>query len=289
MNFSTLLECYPDIALDRHCLSFSRRAASADIAEAYARAGVVMLKDAMPPTLLERAAYGFRQCLQAAPVSPTEANAHGSWHSPWLLRLGDFFPAADILGAIVRSWIWDVVEELCQTSQIVLLLKFCTARHSVDDSLGLGAHQDAKVVEPSVPMSLWIPLQDIVPRRCSGLGFVVPHPNCILPTSADNDVGEDYLLSEPASLWMPSYALGDLSIHSRFAVHYTTGFGTGTDRYSLEVRAMPRLAAPSDHLDPALYVARRNGVPSFVRAHSSLAEANAFLKAALAAAPVDKG
>jgi hypothetical protein len=83
---------------------------------------------------------------------------------------------------------------------------------------------------------------------------------------------------------LPRYALGDLSIHSRFSVHCTTGFGTQTDRYSLEVRAMARAAAPADHLDPALYVARRNGLPSFVRAHSSPGKgADEFLRAAVLA------
>jgi hypothetical protein len=282
MNFKILLERHPDLALDRHRLSFSRETASADIAKAYARSGVVLLKGALPPASLEAAASGFRQYLRAQPPSAATSNARGSWHSPWLVRQGDFFPAAGILAAVVRSWIWDVVEEICQSSRIVLLLKFCTARHGVDDLLGLGAHQDAKVVDHSVPLSLWIPLQEIVPGRCSGLGFVVPPPDHILPTLAHDDVGADYLMREPANLWLPRYALGDLSIHSRYSVHYTTGFGTRTDRYSLEVRAMPRMAAPVDHLDPALYVARRNGQPSFVRAHGSPDKgADAFLGAAM--------
>jgi hypothetical protein len=284
MNFKTLLERHPDLVLDRHRLSFSRETASADIAKAYARSGVVLLKAALPAILLQAAASGFRQYLQARPLSAATSNARGSWHSPWLVRHGEFFPAAGILAAVVRSWIWDVVEEICQSSRIVLLLKFCMARHGVDDLLGLGAHQDAKVVEQSVPLSLWIPLQEIVPGRCSGLGFVVPPPDHVLPTLAHDDVGADYLLQEPAKLWLPRYGLGDLSIHSRFSVHCTTGFGTRTDRYSLEVRAMPRMAAPVDHLDPALYVARRNGLPSLVHAHGSPDKgAEAFLEAAMRA------
>ena len=93
-----------------------------------------------------------------------------------LVRSGNFYPAAAVISAVIKSWTWDVVEELCQSSNIVVLLKFCTARHSIDQSLGVGAHQDAKVVAFAVPLSLWIPLQDIVPGENSGLGFVVRQP-----------------------------------------------------------------------------------------------------------------
>jgi hypothetical protein len=283
MNFKTLLERHPELVLDRHRLSFSRETASAAIANTYARSGVVLLKGSLPPGQLDAAASGFREYLEARPHATT-STARGSWHSPWQVRRDGYFPAADVLAAVVRSWIWDVVEEICQSSRIVLLLKFCTARHGVDDLLGVGAHQDAKVVEQSVPLSLWIPLREIVPGQCSGLGFVVPAPDHILPTLAHDDVGADYVLREPANLWLPRYALGDLSIHSRFCVHCTTGFGTLTHRFSLEVRAMPRANAPADHVDPALYVARRNGLPSFVQAFSSPGKgAEEFLRAAVLA------
>jgi hypothetical protein len=47
---------------------------------------------------------------------------------------------------------------------------------------------------------------------------------------------------------------------------------------------MPRLAAPADHLDPALYVARRDGMPSFVQAYSSPGKGAApFLQATVLA------
>jgi hypothetical protein len=53
---------------------------------------------------------------------------------------------------------------------------------------------------------------------------------------------------------------------------------------------MPRASAPAEHLDPVLYVARRNGLPTFVDGYSSLARGgDAFLRAtqsALAAMPI---
>jgi len=159
-----------------------------------------------------------------------------------------------------------------------VLLKFCTARHSIDKLLGVGAHQDAKVVDPEVPLSIWIPLQDIEPGAHSGLGFVVPHPKEILATLPHNDVGADYVLRDLTRLWIPAYQIGDLTIHSRLSAHFTTGYGTLSDRYSLEIRAMPRRLAPSAHLDPAISVARRGGVPTIVEAASSAAVgAQAFL------------
>jgi hypothetical protein len=250
-----------------------------------------MLEAALPAPVLATAACGFRQYLQTRPPSAASSDARSSWHSPWRVREGERFPAAEVLAAVVRSWVWDVVEVICQSAQIVLLLKFCMARHSIDESLGLGAHQDAKVVDAGVPLSLWIPLQEIVPGCCSGLGFVVPQAEHVLPTLPHDDVGADYLLREPGNLWLPHYALGDVTIHSNLSVHFTTGFGTLSDRFSLEVRAMPRASAPSFHVDPALYVARRNGVPTVVEAYSSIAQrgADEFLGAvqrALAAMPV---
>jgi hypothetical protein len=43
--------------------------------------------------------------------------------------------------------------------------------------------------------------------------------------------------------------------------HFTTGFGIRSDRYSFEIRAMARAAASPDHLDPAIYIGRREGIP----------------------------
>jgi hypothetical protein len=183
-----------------------------------------------------------------------------------------------VLSAAIRSWAWDIVEEICQSSNIVVLLKFCTARHSVDSLLGVGAHQDAKVVASDVPLSMWIPLQDIAPGHNSGLGFIVPHPEQILPTLPHNDIGAEYVLRDPRNIWIPSFTLGDLTIHSRLSPHFTTGYGTLSDRFSLEIRAMARAAASPRHLDPAVYVARRNGVPTIVEAHgTSDIGAEAFL------------
>jgi hypothetical protein len=279
MNFKTLIENQPEVVDDRHSLSFSHQHLPREIAQTFSRFGVVMLKEALPAPMLESCLDAFRSFVHSSTANRAESHARGgSWHSPWLVRCGNFYPAAAVISAVINSWTWDVVEELCQSSNIVVLLKFCTARHSIDQSLGLGAHQDAKVVAFQVPLSLWIPLQDIVPGENSGLGFVVRQPQEVLPTLPHNDVGADYVLNDPTRLWIPRYAAGDFTIHSRFSPHFTTGYGTLSDRFSIEIRPMPKYLAPPEHVDPAIYVARRGGIPVIVDVRSSTSiDAREFL------------
>ncbi|MEA2801777.1 MAG: hypothetical protein QOE49_1872 [Rhodospirillaceae bacterium] len=282
MNFNDLVESHPEIMRDRHALSFSDQRRPADIADAFSRLGVVMLKNALSPEPLETCTEVFQRFVHspeaALGMAPGERRRlrgasgerdSGSWHSPWAVRDGDYFPAAVLMSAVIRSWIWDVVEDICRSSHIVILLKWCTARHAIDRPLGIGAHQDGKVVATAVPFSIWIPFQKIVPRVNAGLGFVVPDPGRLLPTLPHNDIGADYVLRDPARLWIPPYAAGDVTIHSRFSPHFTTGYGTLSDRFSLEIRAMPRKVAPQNYLDPAISVSRRNGIPTIVEARSS--------------------
>ena len=281
MNFKELVESHPEIMRDRHALSFTRQHRPADIADAFARSGVVMLKGALAPETLATSAEAFRRFVHSSDARQNGAGTgehrqagddktHGSsWYSPWAVRCRDGFPAAALISALLKSWTWDVVEEICGSSHIAIVLKFCTARYGLDTPLGIGAHQDAKVVAPDLPFSIWIPLHQIVPLLNSGLGFVVPDPCGLLPTLPHNDVGPDYVMEDPTRLWIPPYAAGDLTIHSRFAPHFTTGYGTLSDRFSLEIRATPRNALPPLHEDPAICVSRRNGIPTIVEARSS--------------------
>lgn len=285
MNFKDLVESHPEIMRDRHALSFSEQRRPTDIAVAFARSGVVMLKNALPSETLATCAEAFRRFVHSSEAKEGVARAGrrlqtgdgeshaGSWHSPWAVRYRDGFPAAVIISALLRSWAWDVVEEICGSSHVAIVLKFCTARHGLDAPLGVGAHQDAKVVAADLPLSIWIPLHQIVPHVNSGLGFVIPAPGRLLPTLPHNDVGAEYVLEEPARLWIPPYAAGDLTIHSKFSPHFTTGYGTLSDRFSLEIRATPRSALPPMHEDPVICVSRRSGIPTIVEARSSAGSA----------------
>lgn len=282
MNFKELVERHPEVIEDRYALSFPRQSKPADMAAAFSRYGVILLEQALPPAVLEAAAEGFHRFAESAQSRHEFVRAGkgrgGSWHSPWAVRDGEHFPAAAVLSAVIMSWTWDVVEEICQSSHLVVLLKWCMVRHNMDSLLGIGGHQDAKVVAANVPFALWIPFNPIRPGLTSGLGFVVPSPDGVLPTLPHDDIGADYVLADPARLWVPSYAVGDLTIHSRFSPHFTTGYGTGSDRFSLEVRVMPRDAAPPEYLDPAAYVSRRAGIPTIVETtHLSDKGAGKFL------------
>ena len=272
MNYQELLERHPEITQDRHTLSFTRQASPVDIAAAYAQFGVVQLREALPPDMLAAEGEALRRYLapQRTAVDRSGQEAYGgSWHAPWSLGEHGRYPAAIVIAAVVRSWIWDVVENLCGSSHIVLLLKWCTVRQSIDRPLGVGAHQDAKVVAKDVPFSLWIPFNRIIPGKNSGLGFVMPAPDGLLPTQPHGDVGADYVLKDPSKLWIPSYAIGDLTIHSRFSAHFTTGYGTGAERLSLERRAMARAQAPEKYVDPSVYISRRQGIPTIIEVRRS--------------------
>jgi len=281
MNFKDLVERHPAVLADRFSLSFSPRVRPAEIAAALSRFGVVKLADALPAAAVSAAGEAFRRFVGAHRPDQDRNSYTGSWYSPWLLREGNYFPAAAIISAVIRSWTWDVVEEICNSSNIVLILKWCTARHAIDTALGVGAHQDAKVVAPDVPFSIWVPLNPVTPGETSGLGFVVPPPDGLLATLPHDDVGARYVLDQPANLWIPAYALGDLSIHTRFSPHFTTGYGTASDRFSVEVRAMPRHEAPAEYLDVAAYVSRRDGIPTIVETmHPSNDDASRFFASA---------
>jgi hypothetical protein len=282
MNFKELLGIHPDVTQDRYALSFSRLARPADIAAAYSEFGVVQLREALQPEMLAAQGAVLQRTLAARRSAIVPGVAYsGSWHPPWSLHDGARYPAAAIISAVIRSWVWDIVENLCGSSHIVLLLKWCTVRHSIDKPLGVGGHQDAKVVAEDVPFSLWVPFNRIIPGQNSGLGFIVPAPDGVLPTLQHDDFGADYLLKDPSKLWIPFYELGDLTIHSRYSPHFTTGYGTGTERISLEIRAMSRRTAPPRYLDPSASVSRRQGMPTIVEIRrSDNVDANAFLDSA---------
>jgi hypothetical protein len=258
--FDELLAAYPQVRRDRYGLTFSQRAGSSQAARTLSKSGVMMLKEALPGEVLPSCRESFERFARALP-DETES---GSWHSPWLVHDEAMCPASVVLTRLLRSWAWNVVEELCGSTDIAVLLAFCVARHAVDKRLGAGAHQDAKSLPPELPFSLWIPLHAVTPLQTSGLGFLPPAPDRLLPALPNNDVGSEYVLEHFADAWVPAYAPGDVTIHSSLLPHFTTGYGTGSDRYSVEVRAMAVNDADLKLQDPAVYVARRHGRPTIV-------------------------
>ena len=296
MNIRQLIEDHPEILRDRFDLSFTRQASSKDVVRALSRYGVVMLQGVLPEKTLAPSRRTFERFARSLGKSrwstcgwgekdegpdPEWAKGEaetGSWHRPWTVRHWNRRPAAAVISAIVKSWAWPVVEEICGTADIAVLLGLCLARHAIDVDMGVGAHQDAKSLPPMVPFSIWVPMHDVTPGSSSGLGFVVGSTDSILPTLPHGDVGPDYVIGNIGRVWVPTYRTGDLTIHTNYLPHFTTGYGTRSDRYSLEVRAMAREAAPWPLHNPCVYVGRRDGVPAIAGMHCELpVRANGFL------------
>jgi len=251
MLFASLVEKHPEILRDRAGLSFTDQAAPATVASVFAASGVVKLRRALPAAALQAGRDAFQGF----------GSDGGSWHRPWAVRDGQHFPMAIVFHALLESWAWPVIERLCRSQHIAIPLGVCVARHVTDAPLDLGAHQDAFAVGMEMPFAIWIPLQKITPLEDSGLGFIVPALDHVVSADNASNVGADLMLSDPGKLWIPTYELGDITIHSNLSAHFTTGYGTRAHRYSLEIRALPRLTAPAKHLDPAIYVARHAGRP----------------------------
>src|SRR5260370_8352565 len=134
MNFTELVKSHPEIMRDRHALSFSQQRRPAEIAVAFARSGVVMLKGALAPETLAACAEAFRRFVHSSEAKEGVARAGrrlqtgdgeprtGSRHNPWSVRYQDGFPAAALISALLESWTWDVVQDICRSSHIPIAL-----------------------------------------------------------------------------------------------------------------------------------------------------------------------
>ena len=243
MNFTDLVESHPEVVRDRYALSFSKQRAPAEIADSFSRFGVVMLKNALAPELLETCAGVFRRFVQSFRTgtghsSPANAGACKGWVAKQTAGAGTV-PGRCGTGIIFPP------QPSCRRSSGpgygMLSRKFAARRTSSFCSSGapLGAASTSRSASARTRMQKsWpLPFLSQFGFRCrkscramnSGLGFVVPGPDRLLPTLPHDDVGPEYVLSDLARLWIPPYAVGDLTIHSRFSPHFTTG----TARYPI--------------------------------------------------------
>ncbi|HXW26221.1 MAG TPA: hypothetical protein VEK73_15865 [Xanthobacteraceae bacterium] len=253
MDFAELLARHPEVGADRHGLVFARGAERA-AAAAYRRHGVVQLRNALAPDFLA----GLREkCLRAgAAFDPASAAAEGfrtgKGNNLWDFRL-DGYVLAPFFAAMTASWAWAVVQEICGSADIVFFTAECAVRHVMDETRGLGAHQDAVNVSHDMPFAIWVPLHDAVPGRDSALGFIANGERALI----DPQDFPAHMLAHRDDLWMPTYRAGDLTIHDKMTPHYTTGFGTGSERISVELRCAERRAAmATQHVRYHLFVGR---------------------------------
>ncbi len=290
MYFNEFVATFPQTLLDRRGLSCTADDGQSpeQLARRFAQNGVLLFRNVLPAplirSLLERClAFGARLQNSAPPPANgrdvAAAYRDGVGNYVWEFQDDDEYFLAPLIPALIRSRIWPTVEAICGSRNVVILLSLCITRHMIDESLGLGAHQDAVGFGDDVPFSIWIPLQDVRPGACSGLGFVAPPPTEIVPHQNNTDMGEDYLLDRVENVWLPTYGVGDLSIHHNLTPHFTTGFGTKTERFSVEVRCMSMETAPDRLQDPAMYVVRRDrGEPMMVKSRASRGHiANGYL------------
>src|SRR5437762_4388608 len=226
MNIRELIEQHPAVTRHRHELTFTAQDAPEAGAEAFSQHGVVMLRDAMPAMALLPSRFAFHRfartlggthwpwdwcfaCTDDGPGPQWAAGEdhYGSWHRPWAVRYWHYRPTATVISRLVKSWAWGVVERLCGSSDIAILLSLCLARHAIDRDLGVGAHQDAQGLPPVVPFSIWLPLHGVAPGRKSGLGFVTDPPGRLLPVppGSDLDLGDRVVLDNLDSVWVPTY------------------------------------------------------------------------------------
>ena len=274
MNHYELFKDRPDILGDRPGASFKKKTEPSEIAEALGSSGVVMLRSALSWWTLSSCHRifgrfvgdlsgkprigvwhsGFENILRKDDWPDTAGDDAetdiGSKHMPWIVRDYNSSPAAIVIAALLKSWTWPVVEQLCKSTDVAILLRFCVARHTIDKVGAFPAKQDASSVSPDIPFTIWIPLHPVALGHNPGLGFVTglpPHE----PTPA--------LAPDAKNLWIPTYKTGDISIHGPYTPYFTTCSGMSSDSYSLEIRAMAREAAPVDYQDPAIYVGRRDG------------------------------
>ncbi len=78
---------------------------------------------------------------------------------------------------------------------------------------------------PEVPLSIWIPLGEVAPRSIrTGLHRTQPRPH---PAGRLLQRRRRRLPhGQSRQVWVPHYHAGDLTIHSRYSPHFTTGYGT---------------------------------------------------------------
>jgi hypothetical protein len=291
--FHEVVSQHPEMLRRRTDLSFTRDSVAGVVAQQGRHSGVVLLQEVLSPEMLAGCRRTFDQFVETAikknggtqPHSNGRAltlddgpgpqwadgeTIHGSWHVPWTIRHGGQFPMATVLSALITSWAWPVIEEICQSKEIVVMFGLCLGRHNIDQPLLVGAHQDATAVNAEVPLSIWIPLQEVVPKRDSGLGFIVPAPEEVLATEPNNDIGSSYFMNQLGNMWIPHYRAGDLTIHSKLSPHFTTGYGTMSDRYSLEIRLWAKDDAFLKYYDPSVRISRLDGVPVITETRCSL-------------------
>jgi hypothetical protein len=153
----------------------------------------------------------------------------------WEARVHERYFLTQALEDILASPLWLAMLEIADGGPIAIPLSHMVLRGSVDAlDASLGAHQDAVDVNPDVPYNLWIALEAMAPKRISSLGFLA-EPIGTVYSKADAVARSQSLAHR---MWLPSYEPGDVALFNNTTLHQTTSYGTGTQRWSVELRYM---------------------------------------------------
>jgi hypothetical protein len=296
MFFNEFLSITPSALHDKWGVSLSPGLVTPAVAaDRFQETGMLQFREVFNPHIIndyrsEAIRYGqllFQQSLPNTVNLEYESYLSGDANKLWEPRTERGFCFSTLIPFLIKSWVWPIIENICSSEDIVIFVSMSYLRHVTDLNLGIGAHQDAAGFETEIPIAMWLPLQKIIPKETTGLGFFIGAPKHVLKHT-NGDIGEEYFLSRGSDAFLPEYQVGDLSIHHMFTPHFTTGFGTLNERFSIELRFIGADKAPRELQDPAFLIKRVNGEPLIVESRiSSSHPAVEFLKSVVSVQNVD--
>lgn len=149
---------------------------------------------------------------------------------------------APIVPLLVFSPLWPVIEAIIGSTDLVVPLHYFRLRRMQDfppalnedrpELIAGNIHQDAAAVHPDLPLTIWLPLQDVPLGSASSIGFAQGKFEYALPAPITADVVE----AEIHDFWKPAFDLGDAVLFSRYTPHATVRYGTNAERYSCDLR-----------------------------------------------------
>jgi hypothetical protein len=163
---------------------------------------------------------------------------------------------ASLLRTMILSPLWRHLETALDSSKIAVPLNVVYLRRVVDrvdaaDSLprGLGRfrqpHQDATVVHHDYPVTTWVALEPIASGQKSALAIWPIKNDVVYDVSALRQFVED----NAESIWRPSYEVGDVMLFDSTTPHCTALYGSGQERFSVELRYCDAERIPAAYAD----------------------------------------
>jgi hypothetical protein len=185
---------------------------------------------------------------------------------PWEATARGIPFLATLLRTLILSPLWRHIETALNTAKIAVPLNVTYLRRVVDrldaaDTLprGLGhfraPHQDASVVHHDYPITTWVALEPVAYAEKSALAiWPIKHDVVYAP-----DALRRFIADNAECLWRPSYDVGDVMLFDSTTPHCTALYGSGQERFSVELRYCDAEQIPVAYADccPFLIVESR--------------------------------